>query len=411
MYRRMGTAALILVLLMSAWASAAEVSGELQVGTVYELEEAITELPIRLKLALEDNPIGNGKFYLSLKGLFDPLSGESEQFRLNLDEAYMAVYLDDVDLIVGRHVISWGTVDGFNPTNYFARLSEETLLKGSLRGEPAVGVQAAYYNPNWSVTGVVLPVFVPQELSGRMREAFVTKPMGVQLLAAIDDAERPNPSLTNMEFGLRAETFLHGWDLQLSGYYGFESLPGITVDFTFDPVEMLPVLVFEGKYRRQWYVGAAAAGFLGDLGIKAEAAYGGPIPFEEGVVTISQNEPAWKGVVGAEYMLPAGNGVLVQGQYIYEGSGGLFTPYHEPMVEPEPGHYLVGRISYNFTLENSVELAALYSLQDRNAVLMPGFKYRLPQGLEIQGSLLKTVGEGELELVPDQVRLAVTYRF
>lgn len=128
-------------------------------------------------------------------------------------------------------------------------------------------------------------------------------------------------------------------------------------------------------------------------------------------MTISQNEPAWKGVVGAEYMLPAGNGVLVQGQYIYEGSGGLFTPYHEPMVEPEPGHYLVGRISYNFTLENSVELAALYSLQDRNAVLMPGFKYRLPQGLEIQGSLLKTVGEGELELVPDQVRLAVTYRF
>ena len=94
MYRRMGTAALILVLLMSAWASAAEVSGELQVGTVYELEEAITELPIRLKLALEDNPIGNGKFYLSLKGLFDPLSGESEQFRLNL-MSYMAVYLDD----------------------------------------------------------------------------------------------------------------------------------------------------------------------------------------------------------------------------------------------------------------------------------------------------------------------------
>lgn len=408
MYKRAITAVFAIVLLLSSWASAAEIGGELQSGAVYELEEGITEVPIRFKLALEERSAGRGKMYLSLKGLFDPLREGDEQLSLSLDEAYMAIYLNALDLVVGRQVISWGTADGFNPTNYFARLSEEALLEGSLRGEPVMGVQAAYYHPDWSVTGVVLPVFSPQKLSGRMRGMFESQPTGPLLLQAIEEAERPDPSLTNMEFGLRAETSVQGWDLQLSGYYGFESLPGITMSVTFNPQ---PQLVFEGEYRRQWYVGAATAGFLGDWGVKAEVAYGGPVPFEDDVITMSQNEAAWKGVVGAEYMVPVGNGVLVQAEYIYEGSGGLFTPYRDPMIEPEPGQYLMGRVSYNFTFEDSVELAALYSLQDKSAVLMPGFKYRLPQGLELQGSILKAVGEGELELVPDQVRLAVTYRF
>jgi hypothetical protein len=66
----------------------------------------------------------------------------------------------------------------------------------------------------------------------------------------------------------------------------------------------------------------------------------------------------------------------------------------------------MGRLSYNFTLEDSVELTALYSMEDGSALLLPGFTYRLPQGVELKGTLLKNLGdgEGELDLVPDQVR-------
>ncbi len=420
MRRGLSALALVVVLVWSATAWATSVGGELTASVVYELEEGIAAMPLQAKVAFSDDLQGKGKLYLELKGTFDPVSDANN---LALGEAYGAAYLGDVDLTIGRKVISWGTIDAFGPTNYFARLSEAALLQGSITGEPVTGVQVAYYSPNWSATGVVLPIFSPQQLSPMMREALLKEPSGNMILAVIESAEVPERSLVNMEWGARVETNLKGWDVQLSAYSGFEPLPGIQLVApmgmtTSDILMPIP----KAEYRRQWYVGGAVAGFVGDLGIKGEVAYGGPAPFAQGegealVAPLSQNKKAWEGTVALEYMVPVGSGLLIQGQYIYAGSGSLFSPYQEPAgepgAEPEPAHYLMGRLSYNFTLEDSVELTALYSMEDGSALLLPGFTYRLPQGVELKGTLLKNLGdgEGELDLVPDQVRLSVGYRF
>lgn len=405
--------AILVLLLTLAWSTAAlanPISGELQVGAVYELDEGITSVPIHATVAVSDDLQGKGKLYLAVKGTFDPVDNVND---VALGQAYGTVYLGDVDLTVGRQVISWGTVDAFGPTNYFARLSEAALLQGTITGEPVTGVQAAYYGPSFTVTGVVLPIFAPQELSPLMRAALLKEPAGKQLLAAIENAELPEKTLANMEWGLRVETTLQGWDVQLSAYSGFEPLPGVQAVTVLAP---FPTTELRAQYRRQTFVGAAAAGFLGDLGIKGEIAYGGPAAFAEvepGAIaeSLSQNEKAWKGTVGLEYVLPVANGLMVQGQYIHAGAGSLFSPYRDPTAKEEAAHYLLGRIAYNFTLEDRVELTALYSTQDGSAVLLPSFTYRLPQGMELKGTFLKNIGEGELDQVPDQVRLSVTYRF
>ena len=49
--------------------------------------------------------------------------------------------------------------------------------------------------------------------------------------------------------------------------------------------------------------------------------------------------------------------------------------------------------------------------RDGSALLLPSFTYRLTQGLELRGSCLKNVGDGELTLLPDQVRAVVVLRF
>lgn len=416
MRKEIAALVLALVLVWSASACASAITGELQAGGVHELEGEITSVPLQASVAFTDDLQGKGKLYLELKGKADAVE---DSFTLSLGEAYGTFYLGDVDLTVGRKAVSWGTVDAFGPTNYFARLSEDALLQGSMKGEPVNGVQAAYYGPNWSVTGVVVPWFSPQKISPLMRQAFLAQPGGDMVLAVIENAEVPELAFENMEWAARFETSLQGWDIQLSTYSGFEPLPGLKL------VLVLPLgFVPQAEYRRQTYFGAAAAGFVGDVGIKAEVAYGGPEPFAEGeegqmVIPLSQNENAWKAAVGVEYTVPVGMGLLIQGQYIYAGSGSLFSPYllssSDSADEPDPAHYLMGRVSYNFTLENSVELTALYSHKDSSVLVLPGFTYRLPQGIELKGSLLKKFTSeeqfSEFEFIPDQVRFGVTYRF
>jgi hypothetical protein len=134
------------------------VGGELTASVVYELEEGIAAMPLQAKVAFSDDLQGKGKLYLELKGTFDPVS---EANNLALGKPMVRLTLGTWNLTIGRKVISWGTIDAFGPTNYFARLSEAALLQGSITGEPVTGVQVAYYSPNWSATGVVLPIFSP----------------------------------------------------------------------------------------------------------------------------------------------------------------------------------------------------------------------------------------------------------
>ena len=110
-----------------------------------------------------------------------------------------------------------------------------------------------------------------------------------------------------------------------------------------------------------------------------------------------------------EYMVPVGSGLLIQGQYIYAGSGSLFSPYQEPAgepgAEPEPAHYLMGRLSYNFTLEDSVLLSTAWKMA---CTFSLGFY--LPQGWA-QVHFLRTRWRRQRNLSPDQVHLSVEYRF
>jgi len=55
--------------------------------------------------------------YLSFKGGYDSIRKDSIE-PVKLDEAYADIYLKNTDLRVGRQVVSWGTADGINPTNY-----------------------------------------------------------------------------------------------------------------------------------------------------------------------------------------------------------------------------------------------------------------------------------------------------
>ncbi|HKM42988.1 MAG TPA: hypothetical protein VJZ70_03245 [Limnochordia bacterium] len=409
------------VLLVSLPVLALEPTGELSasLGAKWDSDaEKLVHTSTRtsFRLVLEDELDFGGKLHFSTKGYWD---WKQKDGNLALDQLRLSGYQGDLDYQVGRQLISWGTADGFNPTNYFARMRLDSLTSGDLSGDPLWAGQATYYGPNWSVTGVVVPFFTPQEIDDSMKTLMGgDDPQIAMVLQAINATKKPRGLGKNSEWALRAETQLAGFDLQASFFSGFEPMPGLEMVLTG------AVPSFEGTYRRQNFLGLAATGTVGPVGVWGEVSYGGPATFAESEnpleiarIPLSVNEKYLQAVAGGDYTFAVGNGILTQVQYIYRGQGSLIEPYVMPNMETMgPGEikgarYLYGRLGYDFNASSSAEVLILHGFQEEAGIIRPAYTYRFPGSVQLQLSLVQIYGEQIVSSGKTQGTVSVTYQF
>jgi hypothetical protein len=393
-----------------------EVGGELSQILNYGLEEEeLTGAITNYKLEFEKDFGFTGKLYLSLKGDYDFLDQVGS---IGLDEAYAAVYLDRTDLTIGRQVINWGTADGINPTNSINPLTPDSFTEGELSGKPLLALQATYYGTDYDLTGVVIPEFVPVSFDNysalRKNEEFESIFDGL-------DITLPENKLENMEYALKYGTLVGGYDLRLSYFHGWEDVPALITRMNIDPETQQPdrsTQTYDAWYRKVNKLGIATAGVLNEYGVWAEAAYVIPEELDlasenplEIVASLSMNEPYLQAVIGGDYTLE--NGIYSELQYLYYGNGSLIMPYNlNPGEEPNAGHYLMNRISYDIDQDNLLELTGITRLNDGSAIIIPTYTYRLNQVTDLKISPILPVGDdGEFTDFPQQVSVSVKTSF
>ncbi len=167
----------------------------------------------------------------------------------NLYVRFSGLGLDGLDLTVGHQQTMWGVGDQFNPTNNINPDDvEDVLLFGDQRGQ--FMVKADYYITNeWSVTGLMVPVFQPALLprSARLGLALVDRvPVFDDFLRRriiaeqyasqaeiVDyptivgnvDVRTPERDIENVQFAYRIAGNILGQDVSLSYYNGFSDFP------------------------------------------------------------------------------------------------------------------------------------------------------------------------------------------
>lgn len=434
MNKRIQVAVVVLMVLFASLpAFALQPAGELKASVGLEWDKEAEKLVHNstrtdVRLALEDNLDFGGRLHFSAKAWWD---FKQKDGHIGVDQAWLSGYTGDLDYQVGRQLISWGTADGFNPTNYFARMSTDSLLSGDMSGDPLWAAQATYYGSNWSLTGVVVPFFTPQEIDDQMKQMMgAGDPQAALLLKAIEDTKKPKGLGKNSEIALRAETQIGGFDVQASFYSGFEPLPGMEMALVLpDP----SVPVFEGTYRRQNFVGLATTGTVGAVGVWGELTYGGPVkfadpeanPLELTRAPLSVNEKYLQAVIGGDYTFAIGKGLLTQVQYIYRGQGSLMEPYIMPDIEfvpplgipvATPGEikgasYLYGRLGYDFSTSASADLLILHGFQEKGGIIRPSFTYSFPHSIQLELSVIKPYGEEDIASFGTAGQFAVSYKF
>ncbi|MCK4339939.1 MAG: hypothetical protein KAW92_05375 [Candidatus Cloacimonetes bacterium] len=250
---------------------------------------------------------------------------------LEFREAYLDLYqfgLKDLDLRIGRQIITWGTADKLNPTSNICPDNLEDVFNF---GEQ-LGVNSAlaiYYWKDFTFTGVYVPVFTPAILPSGVFASALSEPMelpaGMTLLNISDTVILPENRFTKTsQAAFKVGTNLLDYDLSFSYYYGRDDLP-LMNKITITPVDTLGTvnITTEMIYPRMQIIGGDFAGSIGDIGVWGESAL--TIPDEYGMETIVggeiqksialDDEPYCKFVIGGDYTFK--NGLYLNAQYLH----------------------------------------------------------------------------------------------
>lgn len=176
---------------------------------------------------------------------------KADPYRLEARGVYIdakGIFFDGLDLRIGEQVVSWGVGDQFNPTN---NLNADDLRDPLLFGRQAANfmVKADYWlNEDWSISGVLVPVFKPAllPLSGSLAVAqldrlpFVSDQLRWRVTSEQAAANTlfgnptvigsvtpnlPDASFDNMQVAYRIAGTIKEQDVALSYYNGRTDFP------------------------------------------------------------------------------------------------------------------------------------------------------------------------------------------
>lgn len=253
------------------------------------------------------------------------------KWELEFREAYLDLYqfgLQDLDVRIGRQIITWGTADRLNPTsNICPEDLEDVFNFGEQSGVNSV--LTTYYWKDFTFSGVYVPTFTPAVLPSGVYASALAEPMelpaGMTLRKYSDRIILPEQKLTeSSQAGFKVGTNLFDYDLSLSYYYGRDDLPLLN-KVTISPVDTLGTVnvAAEMIYPKMQIIGADFAGSLFDVGIWGEAAL--TIPDEIEMQTIVgdsitksialKNDPYCKFVIGGDYTFK--NGIYLNTQFLH----------------------------------------------------------------------------------------------
>jgi hypothetical protein len=197
------------------------------------------------------------------------LQGEQQGLLIDAREAYANLYAGPFDLRLGQQIIVWGRADALNPTNNLTPF--DLRIRSPIEDDRRLGNVGARANLRLSpvrLEGVWLPVYRPSELPVVILPQFV----------GFGRPTFPAPTLQNGLGAGRMHLELASFELSVSYLRGYAPLPGLTLSsLTFGTTP--EVLVSRTAYN-QHVVGFDLSTAIGQVGLRAEAAYRLPIDWQ-----------------------------------------------------------------------------------------------------------------------------------
>jgi hypothetical protein len=241
-----------------------EVHGFLQENASLRATSPVEPLKVESRLQLElTRKTPQLEFLAKTDFVYDPAAVQGSQAHVDLREGYLTWYGRNLDLRVGKQIITWGVGDLIFLTDLFPKdwvafitgAPIEYLKKGS------TAVKANWYLKDWSLETIFIPALQRDSLpSGDELVHFVPFPQATARRLVL-----PPKTLPNSELALRASRMIGGYSTSLYLFRGIDPMPS----FHFDPTTST---VTETHHRLDM-AGASAQGNAHGYLLSGEVAY------------------------------------------------------------------------------------------------------------------------------------------
>ncbi|MFA8342608.1 MAG: hypothetical protein ACEPO8_06495 [Rhodothermaceae bacterium] len=215
------------------------------------------------------------------------LLNKNSEIDINLNEAYVNVYLDNFDFRIGEQIVVWGKADGYNPTNNITPMNiflfspeEDDRRKGNflLRG---------FYNFDlFRIEAIWIPVFESSY--------FPLENLSLPDKITMKSPDHPSHDFSQSSVAVRLHYEHPDIDGSISYFNGFLPQSGIKVNHLPDN----KAEIFLSPYRSH-VLGFDFSTTVGNYGLRGEFSY--TIPFDDKTLTESTPGKQLEYIVGVDF--------------------------------------------------------------------------------------------------------------
>ncbi|MEW6443835.1 MAG: DUF1302 family protein [bacterium] len=216
-------------------------------------------------------------------------------------EAYVSLFLPDLDLRIGVQKFAWGTLDQINPTDNLSPLDLRHLLTSEALerkiGVPALRALYGSVATSIQIEAVWIPFLVPYRFPDRGDRWYppvfqapelvsvilpgLPEPIPLKIEQTNEEPDLPARNIRHSELGIRLARTLGNVDLGLSYFNGYDRRPVIRADgVVVTDLRILPpeadfnyLLTVRPDFHRIQVFGFDAAASRGLFTFRAEGAY------------------------------------------------------------------------------------------------------------------------------------------
>ena len=254
--------------------------------------------------------------------------GKRYQVQQQLFRAFATVYVGQTQVTMGRQRIAWGTGFAWNPTDILNPFNPGAIELGE-----KAGVDAAYVNI----------------------------PIGA--FSRIETVVAPGRRQGQTSLATRAGTNWREYDVSIMG----------------------------GRFREDWVVGGDFAGYVGNAGLRGEAAY----------TWNDDGRNYLRAILNADYNFAGGYYVLVELYFNGQGSRDKADYDLTAVLAGETFNlakdYAAASVAKSITPLLAGTLYSLINLDDQSALVGPSITYSLAENLELAASTYFFLGPSDTE--------------
>ncbi len=302
---------------------------------------------------------------------------------IGLREAYLDVFLGQLDLRIGKQQIIWGKGEGVFITDIVSPKDMREFLLPDFE-EIRIGVnalKAGYFRGSHNLELVWLPQFVPTNMPEpgsiwRREPSLPVEPV-------IDSSDRDIPlRADNGEVFGKYSLMSPAIDLEIIGGYMWDDDPTMHLQRVVNPqTGRLSSITLSPRHHRLTVGGAAFSTLLGNVVVRGEAAgyRGKRFPTRgrsdpDGVV----EKDYINYLIGADYTL---SGTRLSTQFIQR----VILEYESVLAERQFENMATVLINRKFLRETlMLEVFAYVGLEEPDALVRPRVRYDLADGFEVQ---------------------------